>query len=95
MSSLRCTALTKQVTFVLPEDWVVENRAGDSTGCCLDGSESFELPLLLLLSTQLCLWSAVGLLPDLRLQIVRVVSAPSHQEHPANTGHIRGYHTLP
>lgn len=64
------------------EDWIAEHRAGDAASCCLDGSERFELPLLLLLSAELRLWFAVGLLADLWLQIVRVVSAPSHQEHP-------------
>lgn len=81
--SKRCTAHV----FPVPEDWVTENGAGDSTGRCLERSDRFELPLLLLLGTQLCLWCAVGLLADLRLQIVRVVSAPPHQEHSANKGH--------
>lgn len=73
---------------VLPEDWVIKKRAGNSIGGSLDGSVCFELPLLLLLRTQLCLWSTVHLLPDLWLQIVRVVSQPSHQEHSANKGHM-------
>lgn len=77
---------------VLPEDWIIENGARDSTGCCLDGSECFEVTLLLLLSTQLRLCSVVGLLPDLWLQIVRIVSAPSHQEHSANEGDMREIH---
>lgn len=84
-----CSELGCAFSF-LPEVWVAEHGAGDSTGRCLDGSECFELPLLLLLSTQLWLRYAVGLLTDLRLQIVRVVSAPSHQEHSANRGHKRG-----
>lgn len=72
---------------VVPDDGVAEHRAGDIIGRCLDGSQRFEFPLLLLLGAQLCLWFDVGLLPDLRLKIVRVVSAPSHQEHSANKGH--------
>lgn len=38
---------------VLPEDWITENRAGDSAGRCLDGSERFKFTLLLLFITQL------------------------------------------
>lgn len=68
----------------LPDDWVIKNRACDSAGGCLDGPEGLELALFLLLGTQLRLWSAVGLLADFRLQIIRVVSAPSHQEHTEN-----------
>lgn len=89
MQTLDITSFTKTVLLGLPEDWIVENRAGNSTGCCFDGPECFEVALLLLLSAQLRLCSVVDLLPDLWLQIVRVVSAPSHQEHSANKGHMR------
>lgn len=69
--------------FVLPEDGIAEDGAGDPHWCGLDGSERFQLQLLLFLNAQVCLGSGVGLLPHLRLQVVRVVSAPSDQEHPA------------
>lgn len=54
-------------TSALPDDGVAENRAAHSTGCSFDGSERFELPLLLLLCSQLNLGSAVRFLPDLWL----------------------------
>lgn len=69
--------------FVLPEDRIAEGGAGDSDGCRFDGSECFKLQLLLVLSTQFCLCSIVGLFPHLWLQVIWVVPAPSYKEHSA------------
>lgn len=88
--NISCADLTKRGTcrdlghyFALPEDRVAEDGAGDPQWCGLDGSERFQLQLLLFLSAQVCLCSGVGLLSHLRLQVVWVVSAPSYKEHPA------------
>lgn len=86
---LSCNELLLFVFLLLPYDWIAQWGAGHSTSSRLDGSDQFELALLLLLITQLCLWSPVGLPVEVWLQIVRVVSAPSHQEHPSNNRRVK------
>lgn len=77
----------------VPQHRVIENRAGDRVGGCLYGPDRFQLPLLFLLRCELSLWDVVHLFPRLRLQVVRVVPAPSHQEYPREAWATEGYDT--